>query len=138
MKIRNGFVSNSSSSSFICESNRTVYHGQDASPYDFGLVECEKCGKTFDPSCAIGEIESKKCEDDENRDYDDNTVGKEKCPYCNMKKIAVNDEIRFFRKLNGIETEEDLVAFIQKTGLVHDEDLKEYVRGVSGRINFNG
>ena len=36
MKIRNGFVSNSSSSSFICE-----VCGQDASGYDMSLSDAE-------------------------------------------------------------------------------------------------
>ncbi len=41
MKIRTGFVSNSSSSSFICQVTNEVYSGYDSSIDDFGLVKCE-------------------------------------------------------------------------------------------------
>jgi hypothetical protein len=40
MKERNGFVSNSSSSSFICVVCGEIESGMDAGPYDFDMVEC--------------------------------------------------------------------------------------------------
>lgn len=40
MKTRNGFVSNSSSSSFICNYCGELFSGYDAGKSDFGLVEC--------------------------------------------------------------------------------------------------
>lgn len=46
MKIRNGFVSNSSSSSFICDVCGTVESGMDASPRDFDMEQCCN-GHTF-------------------------------------------------------------------------------------------
>jgi hypothetical protein len=46
MKIRNGFVSNSSSSSFICCLTGDMESGMDASASDLGFVEC-KNGHTF-------------------------------------------------------------------------------------------
>ena len=46
MKIRKGFVSNSSSSSFICEVCGNVESGYDASPDELGFARCEK-GHTF-------------------------------------------------------------------------------------------
>ena len=46
MKIRNGFVSNSSSSSFICDYCGTVESGYDCCLDDFGMTQCEK-GHTF-------------------------------------------------------------------------------------------
>ena len=39
MKIRNGFVSNSSSSSFTCVFSGEVFSGWDSLPEDFGCVE---------------------------------------------------------------------------------------------------
>lgn len=41
MKIRKGFVSNSSSSSFICEACESVEGGYDARLSDVGMCECE-------------------------------------------------------------------------------------------------
>jgi len=40
MKIRNGFVSNSSSSSFTCDVCGMSESGWDASPTDFGWITC--------------------------------------------------------------------------------------------------
>lgn len=46
MKIRNGFVSNSSSSSFTCDVCGTTESGMDASPSDFDMSSCVN-GHTF-------------------------------------------------------------------------------------------
>lgn len=40
MKIRTGFVSNSSSSSFVCDVTGEIYSGVDMTLYDFDLIEC--------------------------------------------------------------------------------------------------
>lgn len=52
MKIRNGFVSNSSSSSFICEVSGVSESGWDASRKDLGFVVCVN-GHTFLEEYAI-------------------------------------------------------------------------------------
>ena len=41
MKFRKDFVTNSSSSSFVCEICGAVESGMDASAYDLGMIECE-------------------------------------------------------------------------------------------------
>ena len=41
MKIRTSFVSNSSSSSFMCLVTGEIFSGMDADPQSFGIVECE-------------------------------------------------------------------------------------------------
>lgn len=46
MKIRNGFVSNSSSSSFVCDVCGTAESGMDASAHDFDMETCCN-GHTF-------------------------------------------------------------------------------------------
>jgi len=50
-KFRMGFVSNSSSSSFICDICGGVETGYDASPSDFEMFQCEN-GHTFHDSCS--------------------------------------------------------------------------------------
>lgn len=50
MKIRNGFVSNSSSSSFICDVCGTVESGYDASMSEMGMINCEN-GHTLHEGC---------------------------------------------------------------------------------------
>ena len=51
MKIRNGFVSNSSSSSFICEISGHERSGYDLCLEDAGMIECQN-GHTFCDSYA--------------------------------------------------------------------------------------
>jgi len=55
MKIRTGFVSNSSSSSFICNVCHSEYSGYDACLQDANMVEC-KNGHTICVRHLLGEI----------------------------------------------------------------------------------
>lgn len=55
MKLRSGFVSNSSSSSFICDFCGRTEGGYDCSLEDFGMKEC-KAGHTFCDYEIVGEI----------------------------------------------------------------------------------
>lgn len=55
MKIRNGFVSNSSSSSFVCDFCGRAEGGYDCSLEDFGMKECTK-GHTFCDYEIVGEV----------------------------------------------------------------------------------
>jgi hypothetical protein len=57
MKIRTGFVSNSSSSSFVCEITGEQFSGYDASLGDFELVECQN-GHIFSENYVIINIQS--------------------------------------------------------------------------------
>lgn len=51
MKSRMCFVSNSSSSSFVCSICGNIESGIDASPSDFGMVSCDGCGNDYCQSC---------------------------------------------------------------------------------------
>ncbi len=77
MKVRHGFVSNSSSSSFVCDLSGEVFGGYDSSLSDFDLACCTK-GHTFSYSefPEVGEFLS---EDS----YAEVPV--ELCPICNGK-----------------------------------------------------
>jgi hypothetical protein len=55
MKIRNGFVSNSSSSSFICDITGEVESGWDLGLEEAGMYQCEN-GHTFSEQFLIEEI----------------------------------------------------------------------------------
>lgn len=54
MKFRNGFVSNSSSTSFVCDMCNTLFNDIDSSLMSYGLIECEQCGAILCKAC-VGE-----------------------------------------------------------------------------------
>ncbi len=100
MKLRSGFVSNSSTSSFIC----SVCGGQEAAGHevswdDMGInhVECAK-GHEFHEECLTDNGYCVK-EDIEEYGY----LPTEKCPVCTMKIISDEDKYRFLikRKIVG-------------------------------------
>lgn len=74
MKKRIGFVSNSSSSSFICDVTGEKYEGYDLSPCDEDLYECEE-GHIFPMDMKVRELT-----DEEAEDYCE--VPKDVCPIC--------------------------------------------------------
>jgi hypothetical protein len=92
MKTRQGFVSNSSSSSFICDISGDVESGWDANLSDVGFVQCIN-GHTM-PESFIDDFDSS---------IDDvGEISEEKCPICNkdpkVKKLIIKrikHEIRF-------------------------------------------
>jgi hypothetical protein len=84
MKIRRGFVSNSSSSSFICDISGQAESGMDCSLEDFEMAECTE-GHTFFTD-GWPEVESWLTgDDDDSGEGDRYGVPKEFCPICNGK-----------------------------------------------------
>ena len=85
MKIRNGFVSNSSSSSFTCEICGNSESGFDASPYDLGFVVCINDHII----CEDDQLEDVKLTDEEYDNLFDSVIR-----YFNYKGVQeiVNDE----------------------------------------------
>jgi len=59
MKIRTGFVSNSSSSSFVCDVCGRQESGWDASLSDFDMHECEICNGVFCDSEMVKNVSDK-------------------------------------------------------------------------------
>lgn len=111
-KVRSGFVSNSSSSSFIC-----VVCGNEASGWDICLseadmVECVK-GHVF---CSGHLLEKEKEEatanelDEENEDTDcdedydddDDQVAAERCPICQFKSLSTEDGLSYLLKKHNL------------------------------------
>jgi len=104
MKIRTGFVSNSSSSSFICEVTGRIESG-----YDMGLEEAEmlECVNehVFTETRIIGEVKDK---DEDDEDYYSEwryEVPAVNCPICTLNHIKNNDLLKWLLKMEGIDKE---------------------------------
>jgi hypothetical protein len=100
MKIRNGFVSNSSSSSFICDVCGDVESGMDMSASDFDMVECVN-GHCFCNDHAKGLPET--------------------------TPQMIRDNITSQIKNNKYSTAEDKKINLQELAEIADEDLEDFL-----------
>jgi hypothetical protein len=98
MKIRKGFVSNSSSSSFICEVCGNVESGYDASAEDCGFYVCEK-GHEFCQHHALPGFNSEHPKYEEYEDCGD--YPSEFCPVCQLKAMSAESMLAYLLKKAG-------------------------------------
>ena len=130
MKIRQGFVSNSSSSSFICEVCGRTETGYDLCAEDAEMYECENF-HVFCVSHAIGD----------NIDIEENyEVSEEYCPFCNYKEMSYRDIQRYFLKITTITTDE-VFAEVKKVNKrrrkLYENEYVEYVLKANGWTSDN-
>ncbi|MBT6050108.1 MAG: hypothetical protein HOG49_25200 [Candidatus Scalindua sp.] len=111
MKIRNGFVSNSSSSSFICEICGDSEVGYDSHPTDLVMEFCEH-GHLF---CKghLGKIGKKITYKEDDCWYGGDAVTEDCCPICTLKNI---DDSLLLRYLNNkfSTTKKEIIDEIQR------------------------
>ena len=118
MKIRNGFVSNSSSSSFICDVTGQEVCGYDITLEDYDLCECEH-GHIFPADMIIGE--------DSEDDDDCWSVSEKRCPICQCKValFPTGDRLtKYAAELLGMSVEQLSARF--KELKVDSEYVKKY------------
>jgi len=103
MKIRKGFVSNSSSSSFICDVSGEEHQGMDIGLEDAGMYCCTE-GHYFLEEFLIGELP----EDDEDENGDDirYAMPKENCPICSFKCLMEDSMVLYVGKFYNITSNE--------------------------------
>lgn len=100
-KIRKGFVSNSSSSSFICEISGSVESGYDASPQDVGMIRCDHDHLMLESYIPAG------AELVEYEEWGGVALTEADCPICQLKEVRADDLVKFALKQLGV-TEEQL------------------------------
>lgn len=132
MRVRLGFVSNSSSSSFVCMISGEVESGMDMTLSEAGMVMCEHhhvflerylLGDKDDPTVEsikqwlkdngwdkyyqkemyFNDKEFLEWFEDCLRDEWDNEVSSSQCPICSLEEITDKDIARYFFKKNEIE-----------------------------------
>lgn len=111
MKIRIGFVTNSSSSSYVCDICGNEQSGYDMSLEDAYMVQCSN-GHTF---CEDHILEGfKRVDNEESDDYDEDwrwQLKSDYCPICQFKHLVAEDYLSFMLKDTGITKELILAVF---------------------------
>jgi hypothetical protein len=127
MKIRKGFVSNSSSSSFICDITGGIEAGYDMSLDESGMVECEK-GHTFYTDYLIKKDGWDDYVNSDEYDYGWGIPSKF-CPICNFEKVSRKDIYKVLMKMQGFNNLKEVRQMILDKFDSFDE-LQEYVNDV--------
>jgi hypothetical protein len=101
MKLRYGFVSNSSTTSFTCEvcGRKEVYHDS-VSHTDFGFVRCENEHDLCEEEALDVNITEEKQEELDANGYD---ISELQCPICQFQLISNKDIKRYLKKEKGID-----------------------------------
>ena len=112
MKVRKGFVSNSSSSSFVCDITGGIESGMDASLSDFEMVECEN-NHLFYKTYLINNTEYydliEKIRNDGDIDEDmlyGYNIPSKFCPICHFDVIMEKQAVKYLLKTDDITMEE--------------------------------
>lgn len=114
MKVRNGFVTNSSSSSYTCLICGEVASGRDLGLDDAEMYEC-KNGHVFCESHALPVSEEALERDEDDDDYyeeDRYEFPIERCPICQFMNLVSEEGYKYLLKKTGL-TEQDILNEIK-------------------------
>ena len=158
MKIREGFVSNSSSSSFTCDVTGDTESGYNASAGDCGMLECvndhtfvegykvndvpyisrddrmqmirDSQGKSYNPADweHLDDIEL----EDAWRDSTDGQVREIECPICSFKNVKQADAYKYLMADRGF-TEEMLLREL-KNKFKNYGAYKKHIESIKAKI----
>lgn len=107
MKIRAGFVSNSSSSSFICDVCGEEVSGMDMCFSETDLLKCTNDHLL----CAEHKLGAEDAEEDEDLEY--NHINAKNCPVCQLQALKKEEAFRYLLKRAGL-TPTTLLAEVQE------------------------
>jgi len=132
MKIRTGFVSNSSSSSFTCEFCGRADSGWDMTASEADMCECEN-GHLLCQSHIVSEVLEMNGDSvieklgldadfDANFDY----IPAERCPLCQFKRVSDGDLINYL--LAKVGSTRDEITDELRTKFKSYDEFKDYVK----------
>lgn len=104
MKVRNGFVSNSSASSFVCGVCGGIEVGRDGE-YDVETVCCTGCDETVHLECVTNFMDDAEKEDFAERD-EQYEIDSKYCPLCQLKAISSDNILKYILKEKGMREKE--------------------------------
>lgn len=120
-KFRKSFVTNSSSSSFICEISGRTETGYDMCLSDAGMYECEN-GHTFDEDYLIGNLEEMNKEEmlvflNNKKESWTNSTSK-------YRNNQVKDVVEEIEKLNSLTDEDEIMEYVEE--LIESYELNSH------------
>lgn len=127
MKVRKGFVSNSSTTSFVCCICSEVEAAQDCGISDFNMVECEN-DHTFHTDCLPTEVSERlQCDRDGSNDEEIQWgyIPQEMCPFCRMELISGDDLLKYVLRDNSRDS---LVKEIQNRFKMDYKSFQDYLK----------